>query len=172
MGHEAMVIRDRKSVQDFQALVADLDYPMFVVTVSAHGKRAGCLVGFASQCSIDPARFLICISKRNHTFNVAVAAQVLALHFLGTDDLELARLFGEETGDKVDKFARCQWEPGPHDVPILRSCRGWAAGTIIQRFDLGDHLGLLWEPFTARKRGATTPLGFQQARQLRPGHEA
>jgi hypothetical protein len=31
--------------RSFQALVADLDYPMFVVTTAAGG-RAGCLVGF------------------------------------------------------------------------------------------------------------------------------
>lgn len=168
-----MTMRDQEAAQDFQALVAGLDYPMFVVTVSARGQRAGCLVGFVSQCSIDPIRILVCISKRNHTFSVAVDAQVLVLHFLGTDDLELARLFGQETGDDIDKFARCQWEPGPGEVPVLLGCRGWAAGTIIQCFDLGDHLGLLLEPFTAQRRDAhTAPLGFQQARGLRPGHEA
>lgn len=37
-----------------EALTAALDYPMFVVTVAAGGERAGCLVGFATQCSIDP----------------------------------------------------------------------------------------------------------------------
>ena len=48
----------------FNSLVGDLDYPMFIVTVCAGGERAGCLIGFATQASIDPSRFLVCLSHR------------------------------------------------------------------------------------------------------------
>ncbi len=41
------------------ALVTEIDYPMFIVTAAAGGRRAGCLVGFTTQCSIHPPRFLI-----------------------------------------------------------------------------------------------------------------
>lgn len=44
--------------QTFQRLVAQLDYPPFIATVAAEGERAGCLIGFATQCSIHPPRFL------------------------------------------------------------------------------------------------------------------
>ena len=37
----------------FGEIVADLDYPMLMVTVAAGEEMAGCLLGFASQCSID-----------------------------------------------------------------------------------------------------------------------
>ena len=43
--------------EHFQALVAGLDYPMYVVTVAADGDRAGCLVVFATKASIDPPRY-------------------------------------------------------------------------------------------------------------------
>ena len=43
-------------------LVSELDYPMFIVTCADERERAGCLVGFATQCSIDPPRFLVCLS--------------------------------------------------------------------------------------------------------------
>ena len=39
----------------FNSLVGDLDYPMFIVTACADGERSGCLIGFATQASIDPA---------------------------------------------------------------------------------------------------------------------
>lgn len=39
-----------------------LDHPMYVVTAEADGERAGCLVGYASQCSIQPARFMVWLS--------------------------------------------------------------------------------------------------------------
>jgi flavin reductase (DIM6/NTAB) family NADH-FMN oxidoreductase RutF len=36
----------------FETIVATLDYPMFIVTTAAEGRRAGCLVGFGTQTSI------------------------------------------------------------------------------------------------------------------------
>ena len=38
---------------------------MFVVTaVDANtGARSGCLVGFVTQCSLDPMRFLVCLAR-------------------------------------------------------------------------------------------------------------
>ena len=44
-----------------------LDYPMFVITVAAGGERSGCLIGFATQAGVDPARFIVCLSDKNHT---------------------------------------------------------------------------------------------------------
>ncbi|MDQ6820254.1 MAG: oxidoreductase, partial [Actinomycetota bacterium] len=42
----------------FSELVSQLDYSMLVVTTALDGQQAGCLVGFASQVSIHPPRFL------------------------------------------------------------------------------------------------------------------
>ncbi|MDP8988079.1 MAG: flavin reductase family protein [Actinomycetota bacterium] len=157
----------------FEALVADLDYPMLVVTAAAGGRRAGCMVGFATQCSMEPPRLLLCISKRNFTFGVAARAGVLAVHFLGRDDLELARLFGSETGHQVDKFARCRWQPGPGGTPVLESGRGWIAGDVTERLPFGDHVGFVVEPFTGHVGDGGAPqLGFQAVRDLQPGHRA
>ena len=58
----------------FEKLVDLLDYPMFVVTAHADGVEAGCLVGFASQTSIHPPRFLVGLSTKNQTFRVAADA--------------------------------------------------------------------------------------------------
>ena len=57
--------------QAFHQLVSRLDYPMAIVTAADGEERSGCLVGFHTQCSIEPARFLICISRRNHTYSIA-----------------------------------------------------------------------------------------------------
>jgi len=72
-------------------LVGDLDYPMFIVTTrSTKGERAGCLVGFATQCSIDPPRVLVCISRANRTYRVAEDAEALGVHFVPAAAVELA----------------------------------------------------------------------------------
>ena len=146
---------------------------MLVVTAAAGEERAGCLVGFATQCSIDPGRLIVCLSERNHTFRVALLADTLVVHYLSEDDFELAKLFGEETGDEVDKFARCQWQPGPAGAPVLSGVRGWVAGRAVERFDVGDHTAFVLEPFAGEVGDDSGPqLGFQAVRGFNPGHEA
>src|ERR1700752_2184629 len=94
----------------FTSLMGELDYPMFIVTtVAADGERSGCLIGFAPQISIDPPRFLVGLSDKTRTFRVAARADHLAVHFVPSDGEALAELFGGQTGDEVDKFARCAW---------------------------------------------------------------
>ena len=158
----------------FEELVAGLDYPMFVVTTVADGERAGCLVGFATQCSIDPQRYLICISKMNHTYRVARSAEALVVHFLDERDLPVAQLFGANTSDEIDKFIRVDWREGPYGAPVLREVRGWAAGRILDRVDLGDHAGFVIEPTHAEvvRQESAKQLGFQSVQDLEPGHEA
>src|SRR5437763_12898343 len=99
--------------EEFNAFVAELEYPMYVVTAAAGGERDGCLVGFATQCSIHPPRFLVCISVKNHTYPVALRADALVVHLVPEEGVALAELFGGETGDRADKFSGVEWEPGP-----------------------------------------------------------
>jgi flavin reductase (DIM6/NTAB) family NADH-FMN oxidoreductase RutF len=157
---------------EFADLVGDLDYPMMIVTVAARGERAGCLVGFATQCSIDPPRFAVWISRKNHTFRIARNADVLAVHFLSKADRPLAELFGGQTGDEVDKFARCRWRDGPRGVPVLEDCARWFAGEVIDQLPTEDHVGFLLEPISVQVGEWAGQLGFQAAQTISPGHEA
>jgi len=154
----------------FEQLAATLDYPVYVVTTAVHDEPAGCLIGFATQCSIRPPRFLACISKKNHTLQLAKRATALAVHIVDDKDKHLAELFGGETGDQIDKFARVRWHLA-HGVPILDACERWFAGSILQQIDLGDHVGFLLEPFDAEQTATSEQLTFQRARDIEPGHE-
>jgi flavin reductase (DIM6/NTAB) family NADH-FMN oxidoreductase RutF len=155
----------------FQSLIGRLDYPMFVITTIGAGERAGCLVGFATQTSIDPARFLACISDKNRTCRVARDATTFAVHLVPSDRGDIAELFGGETGDDTDKFRRARWHDGPDGVPVLDDCPSWFAGRILERHVLGDHVGHLLEPFDGNDAGDDW-LGFTRAKAIDPGHEA
>ena len=156
--------------QEFERLVAGIDYPLFVVTtVAADGERGGCLVGFATQCSIDPAQFLVGLSNKNHTYEVARRGSHLAVHVIDRSQKELAELFGSESMDSTDKFARCEWHEGPEGVPIIDALPGWFVARIVDRIDLGDHVGHLVEPVAAHA-AAVDNLQFGDARDIEPGH--
>ncbi len=156
---------------EFNRLMALLDYPMFIVTTAAGEQRAGCLVGFASQVSIHPPRFLAGLSVKNHTFRVATAADVLVVHLVPEDAGEVAVLFGGETGDDTDKFARCSWRPGPGGAPILTELENWFAGRVVRRFDFGDHCGFVLEPIEGEAGSSRASLSFRRAKGISPGHE-
>jgi flavin reductase (DIM6/NTAB) family NADH-FMN oxidoreductase RutF len=160
-------------LEAFHSLVAGIDYPMFVVTAGSGRQSSGCLVGFLTQASIDPPRLMVMISKANHTYRVAAASSELVVHFLHEGNLDLARLYGEETGDQLDKLTRSGWEAVPDvEPPVLRGTRGWVAGRIVSRVDAGDHVGHVMTVERARVDGPPGQLGFHAVRDFQPGHPA
>jgi flavin reductase (DIM6/NTAB) family NADH-FMN oxidoreductase RutF len=157
----------------FDRLVEMLDYTMFVVTTQADGHPSGCLVGFATQTSMRPPRFLVGLSKNNHTTGVAGRSEYLAVHVLPRSHVGLAHLFGGQTGDQVNKFDHCSWRTGPEGMPILDDAVAWFVGKTLKRFDLGDHLGYLLEPVTGDAvEGADDLISFRDVADMEPGHEA
>jgi flavin reductase (DIM6/NTAB) family NADH-FMN oxidoreductase RutF len=156
----------------FADLMASLDTPMSVVTTAAGDERAGCLIGFQAQSSITPARFVVWLSKANHTYRVAMHAEHLAVHFLTADDVDLAELFGTLSGDQVDKFARCGWRPGPSGVPVLDRCPHhvvMARHVVLD--DGGDHVCLVGRLVEVAGAGRFTPLRLAAVAHLEAGHE-
>ena len=158
--------------QRFARLVAPLDYPMHIVTAASAGEAGGCLVGFAGQVSIHPPRYLVGISKKNHTYLLVTGAEALAVHLPAPEERALAVHFGEETGDEIDKLAGIAWRPAPDGVtPVLDGCARWFFGPIVDRVDLGDHLGVVVEPSHAEPGPGRPQLGFQSVRDVDPGHD-
>jgi flavin reductase (DIM6/NTAB) family NADH-FMN oxidoreductase RutF len=159
------------AAETFNALVGDLDYPMFIVTAARGEERAGCLVGFATQTSIDPPRFLVCISEKNRTHEVACGADVLAVHLVPREAEELAEHFGGVSGHDEDKFANRDWRPGPEGAPILAECENWFCGRVLERLPAGDHTAFLLEP-TEGRQGAGQQFSFHRAKRIDPGRDA
>ena len=162
----------------FDVIVESLDSPLIVVTARAdsegpEGERAGCLVGFHSQSSVDPVRYSVWLSKANHTYRVALRSTYLGVHFLTDDDLRLAEHFGTKTGDDLDKFAELETEAGPGGVPMLLPCPHRIAVRRTSLLDEGgDHVCIAGELMSAVGGAAFVPLRLSDADHLVPGHEA
>ncbi len=155
----------------FGAIAASLDSPLIVVTAAEGGERAGCLVGFHCQASIDPLRYCVWLSKANHTYRVALRATHLAVHFLTAADLPLATRFGTLTGDHEDKFAGLRTASGPGGVPLLADCPHWLAAHRTALLDEGgDHVCVVTEPQAGHGGAPFPPLRLSQAAHLEPGH--
>ena len=157
----------------FETIAKGFDPPLVIVTTAAGDQRGGCIVGFHSQCSIDPLRYAVWLSKANLTYRVALLATHVAVHVPVAGDKELVELFGGTTGDEVDKFARCQWTEGPGSVPLLAACPN---RIVLERTSLhddgGDHVCFVGEPVHADTSGELDPVRLSMAGDIEPGHEA
>ena len=150
-----------------------LDHPLMVVTVADdQGDLSGCLAGFVTQCSIRPPRFLVCISKLNHTYFVAEQSKAIALHLLGESQTELASLFGERSGDAICKLDHIAWHRGSMGAPVLDDCAAWLEGVVLDRFSVGDHEAFLMRPASGGSGGYDRILTLERAPDFDPGHPA
>ena len=154
-------------------LMGSVDSPLIVVTTSAQGERAGCLVGFHSQASIDPEHYCFWLSKANHTYRVALRSERFAVHFLTTADRELARHFGALSGSETDKFAGLDFTVTEDGVPLLADLPN---RLIVERItmldDGGDHVCLTARVDSVEVAGGFTALRPSQLGDLTPGHNA
>ena len=117
------------------------------VTAYDGSSRAGCLAGFTTQVSIDPARFLVCVSEQNHPHRIVAGAATAAVHALRV---------GGRAGRRAGAGGLRGVVRGPHPrtPPARRPHR------------------LLLEPFGGTRPGGADLLRFAHVRDLEPGHEA
>lgn len=157
----------------FDAITAAANPAMIVVTTASDGERAGCLVGFHAQCSINPRRYSVWLSKANHTYRVGLTAQRFALHWLAEGDESIAEHFGSRTGDAEDKFATVEWSDAGDGLPVIDA----VANRILTRRhalldDGGDHVCLVLDLQEVVAAEDFRPLRFTAVRDLDPGHPA
>lgn len=159
---------DAKGAEAFDRIVSNLEYPMFVVAAASGDDADACLVGFTTQCSIEPPRFAVCLSKANHTYDVALGSETLVVHRLRADQHEIAEHFGGTSAyDDPSKLTECDWRPGPGGAPVIVGC-DWFAGRVLQHVDMGDHVLFQLEPIDGEVR-EVDQLGSQEAFDIEAG---
>jgi flavin reductase (DIM6/NTAB) family NADH-FMN oxidoreductase RutF len=156
--------------QAIDGLTATTNYPLYVATVSSSWGHSGCLAGFVTQCSINPPRFFVCISKANHTNLVVDEHSGICLHLLGSGQRALAELFGSLTGDDLDKFDRCEWTVGTTGAPVLSHCAAWMEGAVQQSVDVGDHIAHVIDPINGALGDQDGLLTLNDVPNIDPGH--
>ena len=157
----------------FDDLVGAMDGALVVVTTAVDDQLGGCLVGFHSQCSIEPPRYALWLSRANHTYRLALFAEHLAIHVLGAGDASVARHWGTASDDETDKFADVGWSAGPGGVPLLDACPARVVAhkrTVID--DGSDHVCFIVEPLEVHGAPSGPSLRVSDLGSVEPGHAA
>ena len=158
---------------ELKDLVESADGALVVVTTVAEAERSGCVVGFHCQSGLDPERYTVWLSKANHTYRVMLRATHLAVHFLREGDIDLAKHFGTQSDDEVDKFAGLEWTAGPDGLPLVD---GLPDRLVLRKRTVldesGDHAGVTGDVVEVHGEGGFTPLRLSRANHWQPGHDA
>ena len=154
-------------------LMSSVDPAMAVVTGTAGGDAAGCLVGFHGQVSIFPLMWGAWISVKNHSYPIISRSREVAVHFLAADQHGLATHFGGLTGDEVDKFAGVPLVADRSTTPLLaevpRRLVGLRRGVLEGPT---DHSCVLIEVTEIELDGRFEPLRLSAVGDIAPGHPA
>lgn len=156
----------------FDRTIAAANASVVIVTARAGDEADACLVGFHCQCSIDPLRYAVWLSKANRTERIARDASALRVHWIAEDRRDLAEIAGGESLDRhPEKMEQLRWHDAGDGTVALADANGSLAGRIVGSHDDGDHVCFILEPFDAT--AATAPvLRFVDVRDIEAGHDA
>lgn len=156
----------------FDRTIATANSAVVIVTARAGDEVDACLVGFHSQCSIDPLRYAVWLSAANHTTRIARDASALRVHWIAEDRRDLAEIAGGQSLDRnPDKMTQLRWRDAGDGTALLDDANGSIAGTVVRSHDDGDHVCFVIKPFDASP--ATEPvLRFTDVHGIVAGHDA
>jgi flavin reductase (DIM6/NTAB) family NADH-FMN oxidoreductase RutF len=96
---------------------------------------------------------------KNHTSAIAEHCDVLGVHLVAAGQHDLAEVLGgiteDEDAHKLDGVARRQHASG---AVLLDDCSAWFVGKVLERFDGGDHTGVLLAPLDVAPGDPPEPL--------------
>jgi 3-hydroxy-9,10-secoandrosta-1,3,5(10)-triene-9,17-dione monooxygenase reductase component len=126
--------------------------------------------GFACQSfaalSLEPPLVLFCPGRGSATWQRIARTGHFCANILAAPQRELARVFGTSGGDK---FAGVSWSPSRSGAPVLDGVLTWAACTVCDVHEAGDHYVVIGSVTELGPCRPGEPLLFYRGRYGTPG---
>jgi flavin reductase (DIM6/NTAB) family NADH-FMN oxidoreductase RutF len=130
--------------------------PLWIMTSHRGDELSGSMVISAlSLFRSNPVKFVVCVTKHDHTHDVVMESGVFALHALREDQIGLATHFAYQSSRDVNKFATLDYKIGHTGCPILRDCLGYMEFEVFAKVDTPTHTVVVAE---IRNAEAYVPL--------------
>ncbi|GIF62819.1 flavin-dependent reductase [Asanoa ishikariensis] len=150
----------RVAADDVRRLLRRHATTVTVVTALCAGRPVGFTATSFTSVSLRPPLFSFCQDRGSSSWPAVTAAPHVAVHLLGADQADLARVFATRG---ADRFAPTGWRPGPFGLPVLDGVLAWLVGRVTHRIAAGDHTIVLAEPVAA-DCGDGSPLLYHDGR--------
>ncbi len=140
---------------DCGPMLAGLTAPLAAVsTRSADSVNAQIAVAITSASIVfHRPRLIVQIYRTNHTHDLIANSGVLAVNFLGPDQLPLIWELGMQSGRDVDKFEHIPYWTGETGSPLIPGSFGYLDCRVVNAMDGGDMTAFLVEVLTAQTMG-------------------
>jgi uncharacterized repeat protein (TIGR04076 family) len=110
-----------------------------VITTRQGEKINGMSACWVNRSADQPFLFAASIWKQNLSHEMIRQSGIFAVHVLRSDQVQLARHFGKQSGRQVDKFAAVSYHTGKTGAPILTDCLAYLDCRVVSSTDSGDH---------------------------------
>ena len=129
-----------------------------VVTSRSGDKVNGLSIAWMSQVAINPPLVMVAIGKGKYTCDMIQESKVFAVNILSSRQVELAKLFGLQSGRKIDKFSKVEYETKKTRCPILKDCVAYLDCRLYSTAEAGDHVLFIGEVVDAQVKSKEQPL--------------
>lgn len=135
-----------------------------IITANLNGKPFGFTATSVASLSAEPPRFTFNMARSSSSWPAVANAEYIGVHMLGLENQALANRFARTR----DRFEGDHWEPGPHDVPILKDVSGWLVGKIQMRLSFENNAVVVVEVIDGQVGDDGTPLLYHSGGYSKP----
>jgi flavin reductase (DIM6/NTAB) family NADH-FMN oxidoreductase RutF len=107
-----------------------------VVTLKDGDTPRGLAVNAYCSISFDPPLVMVCIQRTSSTWPALFTATHLGVNILSNKQRGVVSVFASKA---PDKFARIDWNPGPHGSPLIPGSAAMLEAEIRERFQAKTH---------------------------------
>ncbi|MDY3551569.1 flavin reductase family protein [Gemmata sp. JC717] len=91
------------------------------------------------QVSFQPLLLALSVNPGHHSYPLLRTGRAFAVSVLSSDQLDLARHFGTQSGRDIDKLAEVTWRAGATGAPILTAAAAYFDCQVVGDTEAGDH---------------------------------
>jgi uncharacterized repeat protein (TIGR04076 family) len=139
-----------------------------VITTRCGEKRNGMTACWVTRSADQPFFMMASVWNKNFSHDLIKDSGIFSVHVLRSDQVDLAKHFGKQSGREVDKFARVPYRNGRTGSPILADCLAYLDCRVVSSTESGDHTIFVGEVQDAGLVSRGEPLLFQRKDYLEP----
>jgi len=112
---------------------------VYVITTRRGEKLNGMAAAWVNRSAEQPFFIMASVWKKNFSHDLIKESGIFAVHILRSDQIEVARHFGKQSGRDIEKFAVIPYRVAKTGSPILTDCLAYLDCRVLSATESGDH---------------------------------
>ena len=130
----------------FEGLV----HGVYVVTTRTGDRLNGMTASWVSQVSLNPLLLMASIAPGRYSHDLIKESGVFAINVLTSEQVDLGKRFGFQSGRRVDKFTGLEYFAAATGSPILPQAYAFFDLKLVATHPAGDHTLFVGEVVDAK----------------------